>query len=227
MLDPFDTLGVPPETATLADVRAAYRAAARTHHPDRGGDEARMKALAAARDALCSEDALEDARRAAVVRNAPPVAGSRKDAARHDWRAHDGITHFGPYTRGALRLAAAQALREDRARHRARRIMALGRLDVTGARQPFVQPWIACAVAMALDAQNRFMFWFDVPLRAGPGLVVLPSVRVEDAGTASYSGAKGVVTRLCDAAGAECSMVVAVADWPEALPRPQLVFAES
>lgn len=40
----YDVLGV-PVSATQAEVRAAYRAAARDHHPDAGGDAGRMRAL--------------------------------------------------------------------------------------------------------------------------------------------------------------------------------------
>jgi hypothetical protein len=40
----YDVLGV-PASATPAEVRAAYRAAARDHHPDAGGDPARMRAV--------------------------------------------------------------------------------------------------------------------------------------------------------------------------------------
>jgi hypothetical protein len=40
----YDVLGV-HASATQAEVRAAYRAAARDHHPDAGGDAARMRAL--------------------------------------------------------------------------------------------------------------------------------------------------------------------------------------
>jgi DnaJ domain len=40
----YDVLGV-PASATQAEVRAAYRAAARDHHPDTGGDAGRMRAL--------------------------------------------------------------------------------------------------------------------------------------------------------------------------------------
>jgi len=40
----YEVLGV-SASATQAEVRAAYRAAARDHHPDAGGDAAHMRAL--------------------------------------------------------------------------------------------------------------------------------------------------------------------------------------
>jgi hypothetical protein len=43
----YDVLGV-ARSATAAQVRAAYRAAARDHHPDAGGDVDRMRAVNAA-----------------------------------------------------------------------------------------------------------------------------------------------------------------------------------
>ena len=45
--DPFAVLGLAP-TASEAEVKAAYRAAARRLHPDAGGDEAAFRELAAA-----------------------------------------------------------------------------------------------------------------------------------------------------------------------------------
>ena len=41
----YDALGLRRD-ATPAQVRAAYRAAARTHHPDKGGDAEAFRALA-------------------------------------------------------------------------------------------------------------------------------------------------------------------------------------
>ncbi|MFP3900159.1 MAG: J domain-containing protein [Acidimicrobiia bacterium] len=43
----YDVLGLAP-TASAAEVRAAYRSAARDHHPDAGGDPGRMQAVNAA-----------------------------------------------------------------------------------------------------------------------------------------------------------------------------------
>ena len=43
----YEVLGVAPD-ASAAEVRAAYRAKARDHHPDAGGDAARMRQLNAA-----------------------------------------------------------------------------------------------------------------------------------------------------------------------------------
>lgn len=45
--DPFAVLGLPP-TASEADIKAAYRTAARRLHPDAGGDERAFRELAAA-----------------------------------------------------------------------------------------------------------------------------------------------------------------------------------
>ena len=49
--DPFEVLGV-TEAATPADVRAAYLALAKTHHPDAGGDPAAFAGVRAAVDTL-------------------------------------------------------------------------------------------------------------------------------------------------------------------------------
>ena len=50
-LDPYEVLEL-QNNATREEVTAAYRALARTHHPDRGGDTQLFQQLAAARDAL-------------------------------------------------------------------------------------------------------------------------------------------------------------------------------
>ncbi|MGV1006016.1 MAG: J domain-containing protein [Candidatus Nanopelagicales bacterium] len=47
----YDVLGIPPE-ATAADVKAAYRRAALSAHPDRGGDAERFHAVARANEVL-------------------------------------------------------------------------------------------------------------------------------------------------------------------------------
>ncbi|HEY8523876.1 MAG TPA: J domain-containing protein [Acidimicrobiales bacterium] len=70
----YEVLGVPP-SATPEQVRAAYRAKARDHHPDAGGDPDRMRAINAAWRVLG-----DPARRAAYDR-ALAGAGSGTGAA--------------------------------------------------------------------------------------------------------------------------------------------------
>jgi hypothetical protein len=52
-MDPWAVLGVKPETSP-ASVRRAWRAAARRHHPDRGGDPGAFKGARAAWEILSS-----------------------------------------------------------------------------------------------------------------------------------------------------------------------------
>jgi len=68
--DPYVVLGVAP-SATREAIRAAYRSLARRHHPDLGGDAARMAALNEAWDTL-----KDPARRMAydATRGATPTA---------------------------------------------------------------------------------------------------------------------------------------------------------
>jgi hypothetical protein len=75
----YEVLGV-PTAATQAEVRAAYRAKARDHHPDAGGDASRMQALNAAWNVLG-----DPARRAAYDRQL--VGGGLDDRAAEadDW----------------------------------------------------------------------------------------------------------------------------------------------
>ncbi len=49
--DPYAVLGVSP-AATAAEIKAAYRALVKRHHPDAGGDETRIVALNAAWEVL-------------------------------------------------------------------------------------------------------------------------------------------------------------------------------
>jgi molecular chaperone DnaJ len=72
--DPYAALGVPP-SATRVAIRAAYRALARRHHPDRGGDASRMAALNAAWHILKDDDrraAYDATRKGAATRPVPP-----------------------------------------------------------------------------------------------------------------------------------------------------------
>ena len=78
----YEVLGV-ARSATTAQVRAAYRAAARDHHPDAGGDADRMRALNAAWRVLG-----DPARRAAYDRQlggASATATARPGPMGPDW----------------------------------------------------------------------------------------------------------------------------------------------
>ena len=61
---PHEVLGVAPN-APRSVVEAAYRALARSAHPDAGGSAATMAALTAARDSLLSADPSQQSRRSA------------------------------------------------------------------------------------------------------------------------------------------------------------------
>ncbi|MFM7549701.1 MAG: J domain-containing protein [Cyanobacteriota bacterium] len=77
-LDPYAVLGVKPG-ATVTEIKAAYRALVKLHHPDAGGDEERIVALNAAWEVL-----REQARPGASAPAAPagPAAPARKGGSR-------------------------------------------------------------------------------------------------------------------------------------------------
>ena len=52
--DYYKTLGV-PRTASVDDIKKAFRKLARTHHPDAGGDEAKFKEINEAYEVLGDE----------------------------------------------------------------------------------------------------------------------------------------------------------------------------
>lgn len=77
--DPYAVLGVPP-SATATEIKAAYRALVKLHHPDAGGDEERILALNAAWEALRHQDR---SRHAGGSRPSPVArpAGQRRSSA--------------------------------------------------------------------------------------------------------------------------------------------------
>ncbi|HYZ99140.1 MAG TPA: DnaJ domain-containing protein [Acidimicrobiales bacterium] len=83
----YEVLGV-RSTATQAEVRAAYRAAARDHHPDAGGDAGRMRALNVAWAVLG-----DPTRRAAYDR---ALAGGSVEDERVTWPAGRGFAGASP-----------------------------------------------------------------------------------------------------------------------------------
>lgn len=50
----YDTLGI-EETATIEQIKKAYKTAAKEHHPDRGGDEEKFKEIQQAYETLIDE----------------------------------------------------------------------------------------------------------------------------------------------------------------------------
>ena len=95
--DPYQVLGL-ASSASAAEIKAAYRALVKQHHPDAGGDEHRILELNAAWEVLGDAD-----RRAEHDR--------RHHASRHD---ADGSTTARSAAAGrAARRATAQAARGD------------------------------------------------------------------------------------------------------------------
>lgn len=114
MLDPFTTLGIPPEAATPETVRNAYHRLSRQAHPDRpGGSAEAMAQINTARRMLADAAAIEHWRlhfegRRAPARILPGRPIPLPSAADH--------TALGPVTMGLV-----QGILEDHARRWRRR----------------------------------------------------------------------------------------------------------
>lgn len=81
-LDPYEVLGVKPE-ASADEIRSAWREAARTHHPDAGGDAETFKRAQWAFDAIASGAARARGQRTTTEREETQTAERTKIA-------HDG-----------------------------------------------------------------------------------------------------------------------------------------
>jgi molecular chaperone DnaJ len=81
--DPYAVLGLTPQ-ATGAEIKAAYRALVKCHHPDAGGDEERIVALNAAWELLRDEQSRRryDAAHGMSRRDSAPVEVARPAQAR-------------------------------------------------------------------------------------------------------------------------------------------------
>ncbi len=85
--DPYAVLGVAP-TATAAEIKAAYRALVKRHHPDAGGDDERIVALNAAWEELRHQQRPRPSagdRRSAAVPRGEKRHSSSGDELLHDW----------------------------------------------------------------------------------------------------------------------------------------------
>lgn len=122
-VDHYCALGVAP-TATISEIRKAYRAAVKRYHPDVGGDTARFREIQRAWEVLGSEEsrALYDAERAAGTAYGQP--GSHDGAATQG--AGDGGATFDAATAAA---AAAADIADQIAARRRHAVAQRARLD--------------------------------------------------------------------------------------------------
>jgi len=97
--DPYAVLGISPQ-ASGEEIKAAYRALVKRHHPDAGGDDQRILALNAAWEVLRDE---QSRRRWDASRRAAPAAPNSPDGPER------GAAASSPPRSGAARDAQLQA----------------------------------------------------------------------------------------------------------------------
>lgn len=93
-LDPGEVLGVPPG-ATMEQIREAYRAKSKRHHPDVGGDEWAFRVVARSYELLCTARVMG---RASAEMAGAGAAGAARAAggARADRQVRTGVQDPGP-----------------------------------------------------------------------------------------------------------------------------------
>lgn len=181
---PFRVLGLDPATATPETVRAQYRARARAAHPDAGGTQDAMAALAAAHAQIARPDLLALHQSAWRARTQPVLDRPDPEGHRLDVRMPTGVIHFGPATRGVLDRALD-------AHPRPRRLWPSRRATAIPART--VAMWTQMP-----DAQSHTLFVRVVPETGVPAsrlIVARPFLRVAD-GALAYASARATTTEI-------------------------------
>jgi len=189
MFDPFLTLGLSPETATLDQARQQYRSLARAYHPDQsGGDAALMAEVTRAWREIRTPEKFDEISRVVIARRSEAVRIPTTMPHMHDVHSSDGLIHMGPYTRGTCAEHGEVRLREMRQSHRKSCISAALRGRFGALRKEFVAPSILIPGALSLSA-DRLYFYASSAVAGGSTLLCIPQIRQDSDGIIGYSGA--------------------------------------